>query len=476
MDLYGGGEGAPSIVFLHQCKEEFHCNVTLGQTFWEAITNATFYDRTCKYPLLRLALTLANETTDRKQDGIAKLITKSHIGSVTGKDKAAQARAAENILEDAQKIAKSLIQTKKLHEDAFLRPLSKCFVRVALTISEQGKFGREHKDYTYDEIKACFLADASAVVGTTVTYSSWGVDEHEVADAVQASAPVVQEATAEDGLISTSDHADPEWIAKRSGFSVGAIITEKGSGVSLNTVMKITSISRTIAIESAFPYDGNKFSGTMSLEDLLKSWSVSKQELPFVMNGAQRRNPALNIDKQKCRMYIALMDADRDNASLQSLRFWRKPDEVRTTIKVSKDSLVLVPIAPLVNVSVKDTPGSIKLELDDADIDDRTFHISSMARPPVNKDTPEEFPEACNVAPFWWVSPVPTEKEANMKFGTIVKGGVKIPVLKNKTDLQPFVRLTMQVQGCSRSRQNAAQERQCHVRCQAGPKVKSSCL
>ena len=85
MDLYGGGEGAPSIVFLHQCKEEFHCNVTLGQTFWEAITNATFYDRTCKYPLLRLALTLANETTDRKQDGIAKLITKSHIGSVTGK-------------------------------------------------------------------------------------------------------------------------------------------------------------------------------------------------------------------------------------------------------------------------------------------------------------------------------------------------------------------------------------------------------
>ena len=194
------------------------------------------------------------------------------------------------------------------------------------------------------------------------------------------------------------------------------------------------------------------------------------------MNGAQRRNPALNIDKEKCRMYIALMDADRDNASLQSLRFWRKPDEVRTTIKVSKDSLVLVPIAPLVNVSVKDTPGSIKLELDDADIDDRTFHISSMARPPVNKDTPEEFPEACNVAPFWWVSPVPTEREANMKFDTIVKGGVKIPVLKNKTDLQPFVRLTMQVQGCSRSRQNAAQERQCHVRCQAGPKVKSSCL
>eukprot|EP00959_Pyramimonas_sp_CCMP1952_P216647 4531263-Pyramimonas_sp.AAC.1 len=42
--------------------------------FWESITNTAFASKTNMYPLMRVALAIANLTGDRVEDGVARLL------------------------------------------------------------------------------------------------------------------------------------------------------------------------------------------------------------------------------------------------------------------------------------------------------------------------------------------------------------------------------------------------------------------
>ena len=75
--MFGGGEKAPFIRFMDGFSKQFQCNVNLGESFWHAIASTVFPSKTAKFPLLRVACALANLTAEKKEDGVAKLLTKA---------------------------------------------------------------------------------------------------------------------------------------------------------------------------------------------------------------------------------------------------------------------------------------------------------------------------------------------------------------------------------------------------------------
>ena len=87
---YGGAtgqHGGNQIEFLDAVAKEFQCHATLGESFWTAISEATFASKESKHPRLRNSLILANLTSPKMEDGIANLISKNDVRSLTTKKK-----------------------------------------------------------------------------------------------------------------------------------------------------------------------------------------------------------------------------------------------------------------------------------------------------------------------------------------------------------------------------------------------------
>jgi hypothetical protein len=105
---YGGGSGAPIIAFMDSVAKQFGCNVSLGQSFWEALTNAVFHSKTNMFPLIRVALGLANMTGDKVEDTVARLLNKADVSKVASKPKLAAVLEAETALQNAFDIAAPL--------------------------------------------------------------------------------------------------------------------------------------------------------------------------------------------------------------------------------------------------------------------------------------------------------------------------------------------------------------------------------
>ena len=55
---YGGGAGAPLVSFMDAVTKQFGCNVSLGQTFWEALAYTKFQSQLQSFPLIRVSLAL----------------------------------------------------------------------------------------------------------------------------------------------------------------------------------------------------------------------------------------------------------------------------------------------------------------------------------------------------------------------------------------------------------------------------------
>ena len=82
---FGGGEGAPLIVFLDSVAKEFKCHVALGASYWTCLTDSQLGDKICARPFCRVALALCNLQCDEIEDGIAKLLLPVHVRKLNGK-------------------------------------------------------------------------------------------------------------------------------------------------------------------------------------------------------------------------------------------------------------------------------------------------------------------------------------------------------------------------------------------------------
>ena len=207
---YGGGADAPQVRFMNDVAIQFQRNVILGETFWTTLTNTPFSDKTSKFPFLRVALGLANLTSEKKEDGIAKLITKTDIVKLSSKGKQGVATECEQLLKDAWDI---VYATSSL--EVAMQPLGQLFVRTALLATEKGKLGSENKGHTVQEVKAGFIGALSSLLGHTIELPSWTTEKPTTTSGPSEEAPMKQ-ITA-----SVSDHSNPVWVAEQAGFVVG---------------------------------------------------------------------------------------------------------------------------------------------------------------------------------------------------------------------------------------------------------------
>ena len=143
---FGGGGEASTIEFMDNAAKQFQANVTLGETFWTAITYTKFADKVNRYPLTRAALVLVNLTSDKIEDGIARLSKDTDVKSVASAKNKETVAESEAVLVDAMHIDKAMSQgTLDL-----LKPLGQLFVRVGLRLTKAEKKGRERKEYSLD--------------------------------------------------------------------------------------------------------------------------------------------------------------------------------------------------------------------------------------------------------------------------------------------------------------------------------------
>ena len=67
---YGGGlPAAPQVRFMDAFAKQFQCSVNLGEQFWSAMTYSEFsYSKLSKFPFLRVAMAMANLTSEKQEE------------------------------------------------------------------------------------------------------------------------------------------------------------------------------------------------------------------------------------------------------------------------------------------------------------------------------------------------------------------------------------------------------------------------
>ena len=82
--LYGGGPGAPIVLWLDEFAKQHAENRVLGEEFMTAVTDLQFEHGSKHYPIIRQALLALQLTSPKVINGICKLLTPSDVRQLAG--------------------------------------------------------------------------------------------------------------------------------------------------------------------------------------------------------------------------------------------------------------------------------------------------------------------------------------------------------------------------------------------------------
>ncbi|CAK0801675.1 unnamed protein product [Prorocentrum cordatum] len=384
---YGGGGDAPMICFVDGV--ECGCNLNMGSTFWHALTYMSFSCKTKAYPLIRVALALANMTGDEVEDGAARPLVKSDARRITPRKQMTPADKAEDIFDQVVTIAQPVGGV-----DKFLEPLGQLFARVGLRLTDK----------------------ENAIVGQKVECADWGNgSESPVGETTAPSTkPPKKQATSSAiaAAATLDDHKSASFIAATAGFKVGSFAQQRGiETAGLESIFVIISIGDTVELHQVRNYSRTPGKASVGLDTFLTEWLVSKQGPPEQMDDGQMRPTPL---------------------------------QVRTASGIAKDQPALVPVASMANITTKASSQGSSIPLGEnklnADQDAVSFFVSPLAKPSSVARANWFEPDSL-MAVFWWVGTTADETKANVALGAIMHNVVKIPVLKNTVNLAPSTKL-----------------------------------
>ena len=429
---FGGGNDACLIQLVDKVSKQFGANVTLGETFWKSLHEAEFADKQCKYPMVRTALMLANLTGDKVEDSVARLLSKADVVKVASKAKMAATLEAEKLLEDAWHLVNAVSST-----DACIKPLGQMFVRLGLKLTGLEKKGREGKTYSITELKTLFLKGVSDVVGKSVEFPKWFGEDEQIIEPASEAAKVHAPKMA-----TISDHYDPKFVCSISGFNIGTLVVEKGVETTPESIYAIFTIDDSVVLHQACNFAGLPRKVAVSIDELIKNWTVTKAEPPVLMQSPVPELPIVfKAAMTKNELYAALNGLYFKNKKhLEAVSYFRGPDQIRTKDSTTKaGSLVFVPAVPLTNIVIDSTSRGIDL----GEYDGHKFTILPLAKIPNIADAWD--PPDAFVNPYFWVAKTNDKKLANMAEDSITFKGLSIPVLKNSADIPPYTKLSMYV-------------------------------
>jgi hypothetical protein len=431
---FGGGEDSFIIQFVDKVSKQFNADVILGEQFWQALTYTDFYDKTCKYPLVRAALLLCNLSSNKVEDGIARLLSKSDIRSAAAKSLAVASARAERVLQEAIDIVESISTMEKC-----LKPLGQFFVRVGLKLIGAEKKGREGITYSMKQIRSAFVAKISELVGGPVRFDKWAAVEDDSEDdgnnepKPKASKTAAPEAAVQ--LASLGDHSSSEWLCSQAGFTMGLQVKEKACATDtspehLHVIFEI--MEDKISLHQVCSFHGAPRKVSVTVAELLKNWAVTRIEPPVAMASAPSAPSIFDEQLRRNDIFKIIVDLHNKHAKNYSqLQYYRRPDHVRTKSLVKAEALVLVPLVPAANIMTGSKPGSIVIG---------DCCLMPAAKPSI-QDSPDVWAKNSIVNGFWWVAKTSDRKLVNVEETTAIVKDFVIPTLTNSVDLQPHTKL-----------------------------------
>jgi len=435
---FGGGDASPIIQFVDNVAKQFQANVALGEGFWKALATTQFADKQSKYPLVRAAMMLANLTSDRIEDGIARLLLKSDVKFVAGRNKMIAASESEATLTDAMAIAKAIDR----EVGDLLKPMGQLFVRIGLRLTNSEKKGRECKVYSLDQIRQSFLDDISNIVGTTISFPKWVAS-----DALPSSSADTPSSSDQPKMTTLEDHLNPEWICKSQGFQVGNFVVEKKiqpSAEGIYVVLKIDSETG-IQLHQVCSFAGTPNKVNISLDELLTNWAVTKNEPPIQMKAPPALPGSVQQTIRKNSLWAAIIDEHEKHKPLEAkLAYYRRPDQVMTTCIIKPKELVLVPAAPANNIIVaKSKNGALSL----GKHNEHEYFVVQPTKPSIQEKEIDAWEPNCFISAYWWVRATDDKTVANMVHDKVRVGAdISIPVLRNNVQIAPHTRLCVFVE------------------------------
>jgi len=243
-------------------------------------------------------------------------------------------------------------------------------------------------------------------------------------------------------MASLSDLSDPVWLAGQAGFKIGKTCVEKGVDPSTERLYIVFNITDSlVTLRQAINYHGVPGDVMISLSELLNNWSVTKTEPPFQMNEPPPLPPSIATDVQKLEILKAILAVHFEHGSKHTLKFYRRPDEVRTSdAPIKNGDLVIAPVCSLAHITTKNTILNTARSI--GQYDDVAYFLLPVSKQQV-KD--EAWDPKTIVSPFYWVSTVRTKSAANMVHDVVEQNGIQVPVLNNSRGLEPNSKLAFYV-------------------------------
>ena len=446
---FGGGNDVQYIRFLDATAKEYGTSKDFGESFWDKLHTMKFpqnkKEATQHFPLLRLALLMVQAVTDKQKDDIASFLTLTDLKKVATKPKADQAHELENILTTAFKFTE-LIDKEFLV--TYQQAVGQLLARVGLIITEKELKGPEKREYTMQQLKQAYLDDLSKAAGQVVTYEPWSGGAP-ASSATPANADVKPHAATpvDSHFKDLSNYTSIEGQAKDIGYSVGAVIVEKGAEDASNywTITEMLN-QKAIILHRVFDYSGTVPDGKIRIDiDVMKSrWKVVKEPtIPSVIVQRQQRpTAAFELEILRGEAFKALVSADKaaSKKTDQGIAFWNDPSVIRTTRKLAAGELTLIPMVNINMITNKNNSSGTAIRICEDPMD--LFIHQLPKQVPLKKGT-KELADDQIAAAFWVVSASCTTdaNEANMEEIVVSKSGFDFKALTNGAEIDEFKQL-----------------------------------
>ena len=185
---YGGGPGAPLLRFLSQFGSMFGATLMLGTDFTDTLANMTFPEATNLFPLTRTAVWASQLTSQKSNDGFARLLVRSDLQKLSTPSILDQVKAGESMLADCWHLIQSQLPAATAENHKKTLHLYRCFgklcVRTILFIVKKQKHAPDQVCFdTLPEILDKFTQEVSGVPTPSQAASS---QAGQVEDAVKA--------------------------------------------------------------------------------------------------------------------------------------------------------------------------------------------------------------------------------------------------------------------------------------------------
>ena len=160
---YGGGRGSPMVFQLDAFAKKHSMNLKLGQEFWTAVVETEFSESNA-LPRIRNALLIAQLTSPKHVDGVAKMLTKSDVsGLVRDRKKVQTLIHLEKTFGLVQELVEKLIERSVIPASSAMDSLSLYQIRCITFVVGKAKQTFEGKQWdSLEQIMEAFYKEINS--------------------------------------------------------------------------------------------------------------------------------------------------------------------------------------------------------------------------------------------------------------------------------------------------------------------------